>query len=102
MKIESGEKGIRVGGFDGATPFFLKSALGAFEPRHEWYRDFFLPAERERGLADHEDRLLADVFHARLAVGEKLSLALFTETQALLDGEQARERQANHDLEHFQ
>src|SRR5258708_5995625 len=88
--------------FDGATPFFLKSALAAFEPRHEWYRDFFLPAERERGLADHEDRLLAAVFHARLAVGEKLTLVFSTEPQALLDREQARELQANHDLKLFQ
>ena len=102
MKIESVENGIRVVAFDGATPFFLKSASAAFEPRHEWYRDFFLPAERERGLDDHEDRLLAAVFHARLAVGEKLTLVFSTEPQALLDGEQARELQANHDLKLFQ
>jgi predicted glycogen debranching enzyme len=102
MKIESAENGIRVVAFDGATPFFLKSTSAAFEPRHEWYRDFFLPAERERGLDDHEDRLLAAVFHARLAVGEKLTLVFSTEPQALLDGEQARELQANHDLKLFE
>jgi len=102
MKIEPVENGIRVVAFDGATPFFLKSASAAFEPRHEWYRDFSLPAERERGLDDHEDRLLAAVFHARLAVGEKLTLVFSTEPQALLDREQARELQANHDLKLFQ
>src|SRR5258708_35204954 len=101
MKIESVENGIRVVAFEGATPFFLKSASAAFEPRHEWYRDFFLPAERERGLDDHEDRLLAAVFHARLAVGEKLTLVFATEPKALLDGGQARELQANHDLKLF-
>jgi len=102
MKIEPVEQGIRVVAFDGATPFFLKSASAAFEPRHEWYRDFFLPAERERGLDDHEDRLLAGVFRARLAVGEKLTLVFSTEPEAQLDGEQARALQSNHDLKLFQ
>jgi predicted glycogen debranching enzyme len=102
MKIEPVEQGIRVVAFDGATPFFLKSASATFEPRHEWYRDFFLPAERERGLDDHEDRLLAAVFYARLAVGEKLTLVVSTEHQALLDGEQARTLESNHDVKLFQ
>ena len=102
MKIEPVEQGIRVVAFDGATPFFLKSASATFEPRHEWYRDFFLPAERERGLDDHEDRLLAAVFYARLAVGEKLTLVVSTEPQALLDGEQARTLESNHDVKLFQ
>jgi predicted glycogen debranching enzyme len=102
MKIEPVENGIRVVAFDGATPFFLKSASAAFEPRHEWYRDFLLPGERERGLDDHEDRLLAGVFRAQLAVGEKLTLVFSTEPEALLDGEQARTLQSNHDLKLFQ
>jgi predicted glycogen debranching enzyme len=102
MKIEPVEKGIRVVAFDGATPFFLKSASASFEPRHEWYRDFFLPAERERGLDDHEDRLLATMFRGRLAVGQKLTLVFSTEPQALLDGEQARTLQSTHDLKLFQ
>jgi predicted glycogen debranching enzyme len=102
MKIEPVERGIRVIAFEGATPFFLKSASAAFEPRHEWYRDFFLPAERERGLDDHEDRLLAGVFRSRLAVGEKLTLMFSTEPQAQTDGEQARALQSNRDLKLFQ
>ncbi|HTB91889.1 MAG TPA: amylo-alpha-1,6-glucosidase [Candidatus Sulfotelmatobacter sp.] len=102
MKIEPLEKGIRVVAFEGATPFFLKSASASFEPRHEWYRDFLLPAERERGLDDHEDRLMAAVFRGRLSVGEKLTLVFSTEPQPLLDGEQARVLQSNHDLKLFQ
>jgi predicted glycogen debranching enzyme len=102
MKIDPVGQGIRVVAFEGATPFYLNSASAVFEPRHEWYRDFFLPVERERGLDDHEDRLLAAVFHARLAVGEKLTLVFSTEPQALLDGEQARTLQSNHDWKLFQ
>lgn len=102
MKIEPVEKGIRVVAFEGATPFFLKSVSAKFEPRHEWYKDFILPVERERGLDDHEDRLLAAVFRGRLAAGEKLTLVFSTEPQAPLDGEQARASQSNHDLQLFQ
>jgi len=102
MMIEPVERGIRVIAFEGATPFFLKSASAAFEPRHEWYRDFFLPAERERGLDDQEDRLLAGVFRSRLAVGEKLTLMFSTEPEAQTDGEQARALQSNRDLKLFQ
>jgi predicted glycogen debranching enzyme len=101
MNIEPVEQGIRVVAFEGATPFYLKSASAALEPRHEWYRDFFLPAERERGLDDHEDRLLAAVFRGRLAVGEKLTLVFSTEPDMLLDGEQGRTLQSNHDLKLF-
>ena len=102
MKIEPLEKGVRVVAFDGATPFYLKSATAALEPRHEWYKDFFLPVERERGLDDHEDRLVAAVFRGRLEPGEKLTLVFSTEPQALLDGEQARALQSNRDLKLFQ
>jgi len=102
MNIEPVEHGIRVVAFDGAIPFYLKSATATFEPRHEWYKDFFLPAERERGLDDHEDRLVAAVFRGRIAAGEKLTLVFSTEPDVLLDGEQARTLQSNHDLKLFQ
>jgi predicted glycogen debranching enzyme len=102
MKIEPMEKGIRVVAFEGATPFYLKSATATLEPRHEWYKDFFLPAERERGLDDHEDRLVAAVFLGQLQPGERLTLVFSTEAHALLDGEQARTLQSNHDLKLFQ
>ena len=102
MKIDPVEKGIRVLAFDQAAPFFLKSETAIFEPRHEWYKNFFLPLERERGLDDHEDRLFAATFRARLTVGEKLTLVFSTETAALLDGEQERVLQSNHDLKLFQ
>jgi len=74
MKIEPVEHGIRLVAFDGATPFYLKSATAILEPRHDWYKDFFLPVERERGLDDHEDRLVAAVFRGRLEPGGKLML----------------------------
>ena len=102
MRNEPVEKGLRLTAFDGATPFYLKSARASVEPRQEWYRDFFLPAERERGLDDHEDRLFAAEFHARLGLGESVTLVFTTEDIASLDGEEARSEQSNHELKLFQ
>jgi len=70
MRIEPVENGVRVVAFEGALPFYLKSSEAAVEPRHEWYRDYLLPAETERGLDDSEDRLYAALFHCRLGVRE--------------------------------
>jgi len=101
MKIEPVEHGIRLVAFDGATPFYLKSATATLEPCYDWYKDFFLPVERERGLDDHEDRLVAAVFRGRLEPGGKLMLAFSTAAQAILDGDQARTLQSNHDVKLF-
>jgi len=49
MRIEAVENGARVEAFDGAVPFYLRSVQASCQPRHVWYRDYFLPAERERG-----------------------------------------------------
>jgi len=46
MSVEPVENGLRIRAFDGATPFYLKSAGASVQPRHEWYRDYFLPAEK--------------------------------------------------------
>ena len=59
MKIESADRGIKITAYDGAIPFYLVSADAEFDSKHEWYRDYFLPMERYRGLDDHEDHLLA-------------------------------------------
>jgi len=83
------QNGVQVTAYDGATPFFLKSASAACEPQHVWYRDFFFPRERERGLDDREDQLLAAVFRARLAKGQSLTVVLSTDPNATLDGETA-------------
>ncbi len=66
MKIALVEFGVMMLPFDGATPFYLKSAQASCEPHHEWYRDCYLPMETERGLDDHEDHLFAALFRAKL------------------------------------
>jgi predicted glycogen debranching enzyme len=97
MRIEPVAKGLRVTAFDRATPFYLMSAGASIEPQHEWYHDYFLPAERERGLDDHEDRLYAGEFHLYLKARESVTLVFSTEEDALLDGAEARTAQSDYE-----
>jgi predicted glycogen debranching enzyme len=101
MKLEPVEYGVMVLAFAGATPFYLKSLEAVCEPRHDWYRNCFLPAERERGLDDQEDHLFAGMFRAKLEAGKSVTVVLSTETSTPLDGETARAERANHDMKLF-
>jgi predicted glycogen debranching enzyme len=102
MRVEPVENGVRVVAFEGATPFYLKSARAAVESQHEWYRDYLLPAETERGLDDSEDRLYAACFHCLLEVGEEVTLVFTTAEKTALDGEHARAEQANRESKLFE
>jgi predicted glycogen debranching enzyme len=102
MRVDRVKEGAVVVAFDGAVPFYLRCANASCEIHSEWYRDCFLPAERERGLDDHEDRLFAASFDAKLSLGETVMLACSTEADALLDAESASARQANHEAKLFQ
>ena len=97
MKIAAIERGVMILPFDGATPFYLKSAQASCESHHEWYRDCFLPMERERGLDDHEDHLFAALFRAQLNVGASVTIIATTEATSSLDGEASRLERANHE-----
>ena len=97
MKIVPLEHGVMVLPFDGATPFYLKCAQASCEPHHEWYRDYFLPRERERGLDDHEDHLFAALIHAKLNPGESLTIVVTTEPATPLDGAAALALRASHE-----
>ena len=101
MNIEPLEHGIKVQAFDGATPFYLNSVSGTCEPRHEWYLDCYFGEETARGLEDHEDRLFAALFHAKLQVGGSVTLVATTEANALLDGETAAAERANREMKLF-
>ena len=102
MKVTPVENGLRVDAFDGAVPFVMKSSTASFQPREEWYRDYFLPAERVRGLDDTEDRLFAGQVHAHLELGQSVTLILSTDLTVVLDADQARIARSNHELLLFQ
>jgi predicted glycogen debranching enzyme len=98
MSVEPVAGGLCVRAFDGATPFYLRSAEAAPEPAHDWYRDFFLTQANYRGLEHTEDHLHAATFHLRLATGQSASMVLSTDPGASTDAEAAlaahREREA--------
>jgi predicted glycogen debranching enzyme len=99
MRIERAERGVRIVAFDGAVPFYLLSATADAELAHEWYRDFDLAAERDRGLDDHEDHLHAATFRAILNAKKTVTIAASTDAEAELDGTEAhRERKAHEEL----
>jgi len=86
MKVEEVAHGIRVDAFDGAAPIYLFSDSAAIEPRHEWYRGYFLSVEAFRGLDTLDDNLYAAHAEATLEPGESVTLVLSTEPAPLLDG----------------
>ena len=96
MRIEPVQHGARVIAFEGAAPFYLLSANAALEICQEWYRDFFLPLERYRGLDDREDQLLAAILRIDLQPDRSVTIALTSRPDAELDGAQAfMQRTAN-------
>jgi predicted glycogen debranching enzyme len=102
MEIVPVQNGVKVQAFEGATPFYLKSAAASCEPCHEWYRGCYFGEETARGLDDREDRLFAALFRAKLAVGSSVTFVATTEAAASLDGETARAEHANHEVKLFQ
>lgn len=89
MKVERIEHGVMILPFEDTARIFLRCANASCEPRHDWHRDGFLPAEKERGLDDHEDHLLAGQFHASLEVGDTLTFVASTDANASLDARTA-------------
>ena len=88
--------GLRIAAFDGATPFFLRCRGAIAMPAHDWYRNFFLPAEQYRGLDAAEDHLHAGTFDAELRPGQELLFVLTTEpddSASSYTDEQRRERE---------
>jgi len=92
MNVEQVKHGLRIVAFEGATPFYLLSDSASEEPAHVWYRNFDLPAERERGLDDREDHLHAGTFHTSLEAGESVTMVCTLEPDSELNGSAAYER----------
>ncbi len=87
MQVEPVQNGLRVQAFDGATPFFIRSAEAVAEAAHDWYRNFHLPAARYRGLDDMEDHLHAGTFRAEAGPGDSVTIVLSTDQDAPLGGD---------------
>ena len=89
MQVGSVQNGIQITAFDGAVPFYILSANARFEQKHEWYRDFFLPEERARGLDDREDYLFVAAMHVELVAGQSVTFAFTAHPITELEGARA-------------
>lgn len=96
MGIERVAMGAKVEAFHGAVPFYLLSNDASCEIENEWYRDFYLLMENERGLEDREDQLFAATFHAQLEPGQSATMVFSTNPGAELDGDRALEARREH------
>jgi predicted glycogen debranching enzyme len=81
--------GLCVVARDGAIPVYLLSDVAQGEARSEWYRNYDLAVERERGLDHREDHLLAAVFKARLSPGASVTFAFSTDPKPQLENRAA-------------
>jgi predicted glycogen debranching enzyme len=86
MQVERVEDGLRFQPGEQADPFYLLSDGAEAEPKHEWYRDFYLREEAYRGLEPWDDHLYAGDFSAELRPGGSLTLVTSTEPTPTLDG----------------
>jgi predicted glycogen debranching enzyme len=86
MGIEPIDSGIQVTAYPGATPLYLISDRAQATPAHQWYYNFELTLEQERGLGDREDHLHAATFLVTLNPGESLTFVASTERHPNLDG----------------
>jgi predicted glycogen debranching enzyme len=92
LRVTASEQGLQ----SQAVPFYLLSLGAEAMPQHEWYRNYFLSAERYRGLDALDDNFYAGLFQATLRPGERLTLVASTDATPNLDGTSAyAERQAH-------
>lgn len=87
MKIEPVAHGLKITAFDSATPCFILSHSATATPRHEWYRNYALSIEQERGFEGLDDNLFAGQFEITLQPGQSFTLVLTTDSSTNLDGE---------------
>ena len=89
MNLTTIDRGIRVVAFDGAVPFYLRSAESAAEiPQSDgalWYRNFDLAEEAVRGYDHIDDHLHGATFRITLQPGATASLIFSVDESASLD-----------------
>lgn len=77
--------GLRVIACDGATPYYILSDRANVTQGRDWYKNFSLSVEQDRGFDGLEDHLYVGEFRAALQPGETLTFVASTEAQPSLD-----------------
>jgi predicted glycogen debranching enzyme len=75
----------------------IRAPGGAIEPKHDWYRDFDLPMEAERGLASTDNHLCIGEATIPLVAGEWRGIAASLDAEPPSDLRAALRRRLDHD-----
>ncbi len=97
MAIDRVYRGAKVTATPEAVPLYLLSDRAEILTLHDWYYNFDLAIERERGLSDREDHLHIATFHLILNPGETVTIAASTEAMPDLNGSNALKQRQNHE-----
>ena len=89
--------GVRVDAEGRTASILLRSDDAAIAPTHEWYYDFALALEAQRGLDAHEDHLHAATATVELAPGDAVTLVASTDPTVSLNGQAALTHRQQHD-----
>jgi len=89
MQVQGMDQGIKVLASEGAEPFFVRCDRGVVELRSDWYRNYSLSVEQERGFSGLEDHFFAAEFQGELQAGEALTILASTDVDENLDSENA-------------
>lgn len=97
MAVDRIDRGIQVTATPDAVPLYLLSDRADVLTLHDWYYNFDLAIERERGLSDREDHLHVATFHLTLHPGESLTIVASTESAPELTGGTAIKQRQSYD-----
>jgi len=87
--------GLCVVAREAAIPIYLLSDVAKAEASGQWYRNYDLAVERERGLDERDNNFLAGIFRATLAPGGSVTFAFSTDPKPPLEARAAlADRQA--------
>jgi predicted glycogen debranching enzyme len=79
LNIEKTNKGFKISPESDDAAIFLHAETAAVEPGHQWYENYFLKREEDRGLPDLEDNLFVGTFQWELSPGESVTFIASTQ-----------------------
>ncbi|MBK8026118.1 MAG: glycogen debranching enzyme family protein [Chloroflexi bacterium] len=94
--IESVKRGLKITP-PGAISYYVLSDRAEASSRFDWYLDFSLSVETERGLPDRDDHAYVGDFTAALSEGESLTFVVSTDLVETIDGAGALAEQIDHE-----
>ncbi len=99
MDVSPEDRGVRVEAFAGAHPFYIAADRAVCTPLHDWYRDFRLARETERGLGDLDDHLCVAEFGVTLSAGEAVTFVASDRARDPREGSASLQRQHERELD---